>query len=155
MFEYIIITGLILGAGLFVLDPLLRSSRKNEGFAANTDNMLAQLNLKKENAYEAIRELEFDLSMKKLSEEDFETLKAQYMHDALKCMKTIDDLQMQRKKQAGRPEKDLGNKTKKEVSALHTGDSLGSVEIFCTRCGQGASPKDRFCVRCGARLMTS
>lgn len=155
MFEYIVITGLILGAGLFVLNPLLRSGRENARFDTNTDNMLAQLNLKKENAYEAIRELEFDLRMKKLSEEDFETLKAQYMHDALKCMKAIDDLHMQRKKQAGRPEKKLGNKTKKKVSARHTGDRLGSVEIFCTRCGQGASPKDRFCVKCGTRLMTS
>lgn len=155
MFEYIAITGLIIGAGLFVLNPLLRSGRGNARFDTNTDNMLAQLNLKKENAYEAIRELEFDLSMKKLSEDDFETLKAQYMNDALKCMKAIDNLHMQRKKQAGRTEKDLGNETEKEISARHTGDSLGSVEIFCTRCGQGASPKDGFCVRCGARLMTS
>lgn len=155
MFEYIVITGLILGAGLFVLDPLLRSGKGNGRFDTNTDNMLAQLNLKKENAYEAIRELEFDLSMKKLSEEDFETLKAQYMHNALKCMKAIDDLHMQRKKQAGRPEKELGNETEKEVSARHAGNNLGSAGIFCTRCGQGASPKNRFCVRCGARLMTS
>lgn len=155
MFEYIVITLLISGAGLLVLNPLLRSGRKNEGFAANTDNMLAQLNLKKENAYEAIRELEFDLRMKKLSKEDFEALKTQYMHDALDCMKRMDDLQTQRKNQAGRPEKDLGYKTKKEISATNTDDSLGSVGIFCTRCGQGASTKDRFCVRCGARLMTS
>lgn len=155
MFEYLVITGLILGAGFFVMHPLLRSGGKEGFLAAKTDNMLAQFNLKKENAFAAIRELEFDLSMKKLSEEDFNILNAQYKHDALNCMKKIDELQLQRKRQAGLPEKDLENEIENEISVLRTGGMPGSAEIYCTRCGQGASFKDQFCARCGAQLMTS
>ena len=140
MYEYIVIIGLILGAGFS---------------AASTDDMLTQLDLKKENAYAAIRELEFDLSMKKLSKEDFDSLKAQYMHDALECMKTIDELDMQRKRRAGLPEKDLEEEIEKEISALRTGGISGPAEIYCTRCGQGASSKDHFCARCGEQLVTS
>lgn len=153
MYEYIVIIGLILGAGFFVINPLL--SRKEGYSAANTEDMLAQLNLKKENAYAAIRELEFDLSMKKLSKEDFDSLKAQYVHDALECMKRIDELDLQRKRRAGLPEKDLENEIEKEISDLRTGSISGPAEIYCTRCGQGTSSKDRFCARCGEQLATS
>lgn len=155
MLEYIVIIGLLFGAGFYVINPLLRSDRKEGYFTAKTEDILAQLNLKKENAYAAIKELEFDLSMKKLSEEDFDILKAQYMNDAVEYIKAMDKLHIQRKRQAGLPEKDLENEIEKEISALRTGGIPSPAKIYCTQCGQGTSSKDRFCVRCGAKLIKS
>lgn len=153
MFEYIVIIGLIFGAGFYVINPLLRFNREEELFTSKTESMLAQLNLKKESAYAAIKDLEFDLSMKKLSEEDFLILKTQYKNDAVECIKAIDRLHMQRKRQASLPEKDLENEIEKEISALRTGGITSPKKIYCTQCGQGTSSKDRFCVRCGAKLI--
>ena len=155
MLEYIVIIGLIVGAGFFVIHPLLQSGRTGGSLRARADNMLTELNQKKENAYAAIRELEFDLNMGKLSKEDFETLRGQYMQDALECIKTMDELQIQRKRQAGLPEKDLENEIEREISSLRADASVGAAEIFCTKCGQGASCQDRFCAKCGAQLTKS
>ena len=155
MLEYIVIIGLIAGAGFFIIHPLLQSGRTGVSLDAKADNMLAELNLKKENAYATIRELEFDLNMGKLSKEDFETLRGQYMQAALECIKAMDELQMHRKRQAELPEKDLENEIEKEISLLRADASAGASEVFCTQCGQRASSQDRFCAKCGTQMMKS
>ena len=48
---------------------------------------------KKNGAYATIRELEFDLSMGKLTEEDFQILKRQYTQEAVGYMKEMDKLE--------------------------------------------------------------
>ncbi len=152
--EYFVIIGLIIGAAFYIISPLLKSGRIDGSFVLQTDEMLAELNLKKEGAYATIRELEFDLNMGKLSKEDYETLKAQYMRDAVDCLKTIDELQMNRNSQTGPAEKDLENEIEREISALRATGPVTAAEIFCTQCGQRISSTDRFCFECGTKLAT-
>lgn len=152
--EYFVIIGLIIGAAFYIISPLLKSDRLDGSFALQTDEMLAELNLKKEGAYATIRELEFDLNMGKLSKEDYETLKAQYMRDAVDCLKTIDELQMNRDSQPDLSEKDLENEIEREISALRATGPVTAAEIFCAQCGQRISSTDRFCFECGTKLTT-
>ena len=74
--EYAVIMGLIIGAAIYIINPLLKPSRMEGAIALETDEMLAELSLKKEGAYATIRELEFDLNIGKLSTEDYEALKS-------------------------------------------------------------------------------
>ena len=152
--EYFVIIGLIIGAAFYIISPLLKSDRLDGSFVLQTDEMLAELNLKKEGAYATIRELEFDLNMGKLSKEDYETLKAQYMRDAVDCLKTADELQMNRDSQTGLSEKDLENEIEREISALRATGPVTAAEIFCTQCGQRISSTDCFCFKCGTKLTT-
>jgi len=152
--EYVVIIGLIIGVSFYIISPLLKSGRIDGSFTLQTDEMMAELNLKKEDAYATIRELEFDLNMGKLSKEDYETLKAQYMRDAVDCLKTIDELQMNRDSQTGLSEKDLENEIEREISALRATGPVTTAEIFCTQCGQRTSSTDRFCFKCGTKLTT-
>jgi len=154
MLEYVVIIGLIIGTGFYIISPLLKPDQFNGSCAAGADEILTELNLKKEGAYATIRELEFDLNMGKLSKEDYETLKAQYMRDAIDCLKTIDELQMNRDSQTDLSEKGLENEIEREISALRATGPVTTAEIFCTQCGQRTSSTDRFCFKCGTKLTT-
>jgi hypothetical protein len=83
MVEYIVILGSILGTGYWIISPLLKSDQLTSSFTSESDERLKQLTIEKEGAYATIKELEFDLAMGKLSTEDYETLKGQYMLEAL------------------------------------------------------------------------
>ena len=149
--EYFVIIGLIIGAAFYIINPLLKPGRMKGAIALETDEMLVELNLKKEEAYATIRELEFDLNMGKLSKEDYEIIKAQYAHSAIDCIKAIDELQMSRNSQAGPAEKDLENEIEREIPALNAGEFAQAADLFCTQCGQKLSAADRFCSKCGAK----
>ena len=83
MLGYVILFGLFLGASYWILSPLLRDEDRQNGLAPKPEDVLEELNKQKESAYAAIRELEFDLSMGKLTEEDFQILKQQYTREAV------------------------------------------------------------------------
>jgi hypothetical protein len=152
MLEYVVIIGLIIGAGFYIISPLLKPDQFNGSSATGADEMLTELNLKKEGAYATIRELEFDLNMGKLSKEDYEILKAQYVRDAIDCIKAIDELQMNKNRQTGLSVKDLENEIEREISTLRASVPPTAAEVFCTQCGQRTSSEDRFCSKCGAKL---
>jgi hypothetical protein len=153
MEEYLAIIGLIIGASYWIVSPLLRSDQFNRDFISKTGEALRQLELKKENVYATIQELEFDLNMGKLSKEDFANLKEQYKKDAVDCLKTIDELQMNNKKTKNLSDKDLEKEIEKEISALRSRKSEEKTHIFCTQCGTKASHQDLYCFACGAKLV--
>ncbi|NIA31757.1 MAG: hypothetical protein GWP06_17840 [Actinobacteria bacterium] len=151
--EYIVIIGLLLASAVYIISPLLKPGQADGAFAPKTDEMLAELHFKKEGAYATIRELEFDLNMGKLSAEDYETLKAQYMFEAVGYIKTIDELQMNRNRQTSLPEKDLEKEIEQEIPALRSTGSAKTANVFCSQCGQRASSSNHFCAKCGTKLI--
>ncbi len=149
--EYFVIMGLIIGTAFFIINPLLKPGRMVGAIALETDEMLVELNLKKEEAYATISELEFDLNMGKLSKEDYETLKVQYTHEAVDCIKAMDELKKNKNRPTNLSAKDLDNETEREIPALNAGESAQAADLFCTQCGQQLSAADRFCSKCGAK----
>jgi hypothetical protein len=113
---------------------------------------LNRITLKKESAYATIKELEFDLSMGKLSEEDFEILKKQYSLDALKYIDEIDQLKSSEKRRTTLTEEEAEKSIENEISASPKAQSTTGVGVFCTECGEKASGQDHFCSNCGAEL---
>jgi hypothetical protein len=152
MVEHIVIIGLIVGAGYWIISPLMKSDQLNISLTSESDERLEQLTSEKEGAYATIKELEFDLEMGKLSTEDYETLKGQYMLEALDCMKEIDALQSNESRRESLTEKDIEDEIEQEVSQLRSSRSSKTASVFCTHCGTKASSRDRFCSQCGTRI---
>ena len=154
--------GILLAAGAtyFVLLPILRppvdsasgdvSGEEGEDPA---DDMSPQTV-----ALRALKEIEFDRATGKLSDTDYEQLKAKYTAEALAAMRmepgfppTLRPAPSSRlqaplcPEHAARPEKDA-------QFCSECGRRLGSAPGYCARCGTALEDNARYCNRCGARV---
>lgn len=75
-----------------VIWPFLHKKSGDESVPVAQDETLHNLILQKESAYAAIKELDFDYNMGKLSEEDYQELKQQYKQKAVALLQQIDAL---------------------------------------------------------------
>jgi hypothetical protein len=152
MLGYVIIFGLVIGACYWIINPLLQQDGGQNGFTPKPENILEELKNKKEGAYATIRELEFDLSMGKLSEEDFQILKRQYVQEAVGYMKAMDKLKSLPATISKLTDTDLEEEIEPEDRASRTHESTKGKYIYCTSCGRKAAVERRFCTACGSNL---
>ncbi|MGH7452435.1 MAG: zinc ribbon domain-containing protein [bacterium] len=127
--------GIILAilTALFVGYPLLQKRQQKVSFALN--HRAQELEARKAEIYAAIRDIDFDYRMGKLSQEDYETLREQYKTEAIGMMKQIDEMQL--------------GKSHRSVKEPAAAKSDGR---FCHHCGQPAAAADQFCSACGGQL---
>ena len=152
MLEYIVTIGLVAGAGCWILYPLLKPDQYKTTPVSRVTESLRQLEVKKDNAYAAIRELEFDYNMGKLSKVDFDSLERRYRADAVRLIEEIDKLQSGHKVDEKTPEADLESHAEGKIIALRKKKSNAAQSIFCVQCGTEVSVPGRFCHCCGERL---
>jgi rRNA maturation endonuclease Nob1 len=152
MLGYVILFGLFLGACYWILNPLLQEDGRQKGFMPKPQDILEELKNKKDGAYAAIRELEFDLSMGKLTEEDFQILKRQYTQEAVGYMKEMDKLASPKTANSTSVDSDIEEEIEQEVTAVHTHKSTKRKYIYCTSCGEKAAVESLFCSACGSNL---
>jgi hypothetical protein len=152
MLGSVIIFGLVIGACYWIIHPLLQQDGGQNGFTPKPENILEELKNKKEGAYATIRELEFDLSMGKLSEEDFQILKRQYVQEAVGYMKAMDKLKSPPATISKLTDTDLEEEIEPEDRASRTHESTKGKYIYCTSCGRKAAVERRFCTACGSNL---
>ena len=100
-----------------------------------SNNHPSDLIERKEAIYAAIKDIEFDYQMGKLSEEDFQELRQQYKDDAVKLLKKID----QKQKKA----------VKGEAIRSKKNDATAN---FCWMCGTALVASDKFCANCGEKI---
>ncbi len=128
----------VLVSGYIAL-PVLQSRRGDGvGRPADTNNRASDLEERKNTIYSAIKEIEFDYQMGKLSEEDYQALRQQYKNDAVGLLKRIESVHTQGK----------GSKKSKRKA----GDKPAK---FCWVCGTSLIPADRFCPNCGNEIGTA
>ena len=152
MLGSVIIFGLLLGACYWITYPLLKENSRRDDFTPKPEDIRENLRKKKEGAYAAIRELEFDLSMGKLTEEDFDMLKRQYLQEAAGYMKQMDKLESQGEAVSMNADTNLEAGTEDAAAVIRTPEALKRKYVYCTSCGRKAAVEDRFCVACGANL---
>lgn len=148
----VIIFGLLLGACCWIAYPLLTENSRRDDFTPKPEDIRENLRKKKEGAYAVIRELEFELSMGKLTEEDFDILRRQYLQEAAGHMQQMDKLESQGEavlpSAAASPEEATGD----AAAAIPPAEALEGNYVYCTSCGRQAAAEDRFCVACGTNL---
>lgn len=152
MLAYVILLALLIGACYWIINPLLREDVRQDGFTPKPEDVLEELKSKKNGAYAAIKELEFDLSMGKLTEEDFQILKRQYTQEAVGYMTEMDKLESS----LAALSKTVAEVSEKEneegVTVIRNPKSTPTKHIYCTYCGARAAIESRFCSVCGTNL---
>ena len=152
MLAYVIIFGLVIGTCYWVIHPLLREEDLQDNLTPQPEDVLANLKNKKDGVYATIKELEFDLSMGKLSEEDFNILKRQYLQEAAGYMEEMDKLESLAATVAESAEPDLAEKIEPQILSHQPPESNQRKRIYCTSCGEKAAAENRFCSACGSNL---
>jgi len=164
MLELILGIALAASATYFVLLPILRPPLESAGALSGDqgedpgDDMSPRAV-----ALRALKEIEFDRATGKLSDSDYEQLKAKYTQEALVAMRG----------ESGHGKRDTGHVTapavtfpvsrfpcpehgdRPEPGALfcsECGRRLGTAPGYCARCGTVLADDARYCNRCGARV---
>jgi len=152
MWTYVVIIGFLIGAFTFVLTPLFREEDRRDDLRPKRSDLLEELKTKKEAAYAAIREMEFDYNMGKLTEEDFVILKRQYLEEAADYMKEMDALAEGSDVFSANEGIRAAEENQGEKVAGRAERPNPENDVYCTSCGKKAAPNNRFCTGCGASL---
>ena len=161
-----LIAGLVLatGATYFVLLPILRPSVPESASSAIDEGEDPDDDLSPQTvALRALKEIEFDRATGKLSDSDYEQLKARYTQEALAAMRgetghgkretghvpasatTFPVSRVPCPEHGTRPESDA-------QFCSQCGRRLGTAPGYCVRCGTALEDDARYCNRCGARV---
>lgn len=147
-----LIAGVLLAAGAayFVLLPIFRPPLESDAGATPgaegddpADDMSPQAV-----ALRALKEIEFDRATGKLSDADYDQLKAKYTQEALTAMRGTSGVRLPAPRC---PE----HGTPREADAAfcpQCGRRLGKAPGYCARCGAALETDARYCNRCGARV---
>lgn len=143
--------------------PLWRERRQpallEETLTVEADaDPLAELVDRRDSIYKALKELEFDYQVGKVSDADFQAFSTQLKSQAVAVLKEIDALQ------AIGIDPELDARIEAEIAALRRNGRAevavapvaapeAAAAAFCPQCGRQARPGDRFCSRCGAPLV--
>ena len=123
---------LAIATAAFIAYPLLQKQKSKASFALN--HRAQEMEARKNEIYAAIRDIDFDYQMGKLSEEDYEALRQQYKTEAIGMMKQIDQ---------------TGSRSSRRPAP---GGAVKNAERFCHHCGQPVGAEDQFCNACGGKL---
>src|SRR6266481_5174758 len=130
---------IVIGVAMFVAAPLFEFSRTPD----RPDSELNRLDHERTLAIAALRDLEFDRQMKKLSDEDWQDLHDRLETRALAAMAAIEKLRSERRTPAPQSRPHLSIPASKQREQLAR---------FCPGCGAQAKTGANFCPECGSGL---
>lgn len=111
---------------------------------ASSDEDLAELLARRNATYVALKELELDHKMGKLSLADYQVLRNEYRAQAVTILQELDSRQVEAQ---GAEDRTLEREIEREVAARRR---RGLAR--CPGCGSAFEPGDRFCRHCGVAL---
>lgn len=125
---------------------------------------LTALNNQKEALYSAVRDIDFDYGLGKLSKEDYEELNSKYKNEAATVLKKIEALEIEVGVQTFDQELEKEILSYRKVSPSSKSDDAALEEEIsafrsanlnkheCSECGAEFNLEDAFCSKCGAKL---
>ena len=134
---------IVIGVALFVAAPLFETMRARRGGATNPERVRQEH--EKALAVQALRELEFDREMRKLSEQDWAELKQGLEARALGAMAALEKLEQ------GSAPKAAPAGRKRVARIAEASQGAGPVK-FCPACGKPTANKANYCAECGGSL---
>lgn len=140
---YLALVLIVVGVALFVAAPLFETARRaREGGADLERNRLEH---ERALAVQALRELEFDREMRKLSDEDCAELKRNLEGRALRAMAALEKLDQEGGARGG-------PSGRRRVARIGDAAAGGPAVRFCPACGKPVAGNVNFCGECGAAL---
>lgn len=169
--EIILIALMVVGVIAFIAYPLFTTQHGN---IAGTLDALEVLNAQRDSTYDAIRDLDFDFQLGKLSQADYAQLRDKYKARAAETLKQIDaltgngnhiDAEAQIEAQVAQLRQAKSDSVEAEVAKLRRAKNDAveakiaqmraarkSGEARCVHCGTPFQPDDQFCAKCGSKL---
>ena len=144
--EYLVLLfsiGLLIAFGIFVAHPFIAADRQTTQ-QSSSSFQAQELVERQGQLYAAIKELEFDKALGKLSTEDFEDLRRDLEIEALSVIRRLD----QARDSYGT--RSLRESIEADILALRQ-NRIKPPER-CPNCAAPSREKDRFCSSCGTRL---
>ncbi len=148
--NYLLISVMSLLILVYVIYPLFKSSSGalfQEYSGAQIK--LRGLNQLKFELLRAIKEIDFEYQLGKMSQEDYENLKTDYQNQALEIFQEIDNYQKNvrtQKRRGGNHPEGKNN----QVPAEAVGRSVSVV--YCAECGAANNRTFKYCTSCGTKL---
>ncbi|NIS71014.1 MAG: zinc-ribbon domain-containing protein [Proteobacteria bacterium] len=153
MWEYGAMLGILAVTGYWVFRPLFRPEPLESVSPKKKENQEQILQRRKEEVYEAIKEMDIDYGMGKISKDDYQELTSQYKAKAIQIVRELDAVE---------GEDDIDRAIEREVQQLRKEgrpkekkrNGKGAVWNinFCPQCGRKVDPNDNFCQDCGMTL---
>lgn len=139
----IILTIVIVAAAMaLVTYPIIAKSRVAQPTAASAEEELAELLARRDATFQALRDLNFDRQVGKVTDEDFVVFEANLKAAAADVLAALDAWEAAADRQLDAM---LERAIAARRSALVGGRS-------CPACGRPAAAEDKFCAGCGAAL---
>ncbi len=138
---YLALFLIVVGVALFVAAPLFETA--TAGGPGDADSERSRLEHERALAVQALRDLEFDHEMRKLSEQDWSELRQTLEARALRAMAALEKLD-----QAAA---DRGLRARKRPVRIADAPTGGRPR-FCPECGQPLTAGANFCGQCGGAL---
>ena len=143
-----------------VVHPIL--TRRDVWRRATGSRLLVmQLTERKEQLYASIKELEFDHSLRKVSEEDYASLRSDLEAEAVVVLQQLDTAAGSDEDEA---DEGLDARIEADIAARRTLPTTASetpppaavpAHAFCHGCGQARTPEYQFCPHCGQSFAAS
>ncbi len=166
--EKIFILIIVMAVAVFISIPFFRRGveEKPEDLdrpKGDREAELNRLNAEKESLLAAIKEVDFDYKVGKLTKEDYQELETKYKTGAALLLQKIDDLEAEMNKVGLKDElEEEIRKTRRtrlvddkgleeEILSVRKLRAKG-LEHLCSKCGALYQPEDRFCSKCGTKL---
>lgn len=156
--ELILAVIIVVGVLAFIAYPLFNTpSEERTENPAGLDGLLSQ----RDAAYDAIRDLDFDFQMGKLSESDYATMRERYKGRAAVALEQIDassrasgalaEEQIAALRAAKRAAPVPDDAIEREI-AQRRARKATAVDLDCPNCGTPYKAGDAFCAKCGTSL---
>ncbi len=168
--ETILALAIALLAALFISMPFFFKSKTAAGdeyFPDPRAEKAKELGSRKDSLLTAIKDIEFDYGLGKLSREDYEELHGKYRSEAAGLLEEIDslgagaeadggdddDIEKEIRAQRGKFVSSYDDEElEKEILRAREASWNDGPERFCPKCGSGCARDDLFCSKCGAKL---
>lgn len=134
--EFVLVAIVLAAVFGFIAYPIFNPPRTEQNESNALDTLIAQ----RDSAYQAIRDLDFDYQLGKLSATDYNTLRERYKGQAAATLREIDAMSAAQIDQIGQ--------TREQEHSQHN----QVQELRCGNCGTLYELGDKFCRKCGNKL---
>ncbi len=151
---------LLVGLGLLGLSLLVivrpwrvQAGRNDAAEAPASALSHGSLVARRDGIYGALGDLDFDRSVGKLNDDDYQAVRSQLMAQAVETLQQLDTSSANAASMESQVEALVRARraaSSRPASSGRPGAMLGALHVYCTACGSALRPDDRFCGQCGA-----
>jgi rubrerythrin len=156
---FVVLAAILIGGAFYLVAlPILQHARQGSSPPSLTSEQerLEDLFANRDTAFQALRELNFDHRVGKITDEDFVAFEAHLKRNAAGTLRALDEWEGEADSDFNQViERAVQARKQRLISETVAGGSDEAGAWVCSRCGKPAFAADRFCGGCGEPLRVS